>query len=62
MSATGIRKAALLLRTLDPATAGELLGAAPPEVVKQIATELVYLDATGQATGGPAPALSLIHI
>ena len=64
MSATGIRKAALLLRTLDPATAGELLGAAPPEVVKQIATELVYLDATGQATGEPAPAvefLGLLH-
>lgn len=47
MVATGIRKAALLLKRLDPDTAGKLLKAAPPETVTQIAAELVYLDVAG---------------
>jgi len=42
---TGIRKAALLLKNLEPTTAAELLKATPPEVVKRIAAELVVLDA-----------------
>ncbi len=64
MASAGIRKAALLLRSLDPKTAGQLLGATPPEIVKQIATELVYLDATGQAGGSAESAvefLGLLH-
>lgn len=49
MSASGLRKAALLLMGLDPSTAGELLKAAEPEVVTQIAAELAYLQAAGDA-------------
>ncbi len=48
MALSGVQKAALLLMGLDPETAGELLKAAPPEVVTQIAAELVYLGATRQ--------------
>lgn len=51
MAATAVRKAALLLRNLDPEIAGELLGAAPPDTVKQIATELATLDAAGEPDG-----------
>ena len=64
MAETGVRKAALLLRSLDPDVAGELLKAAPPDVVKQIVAELVYMDATGQAADGMQPAvefLGLLH-
>lgn len=64
MAETGVRKAALLLRSLDPDIAGELLKAASPDVVKQIVAELVYMDATGQAEGGAQPAvefLGLLH-
>jgi flagellar motor switch protein FliG len=57
---TALRKAALLLRSLDPHTAGELLGAAPPETVKQIATELASLDATGQGGGESDPAAEFL--
>ena len=42
--AGGIRKAALLLMGLDPATAAELLRSASPEIVTQIAAELAYLQ------------------
>jgi len=62
VASTGIRKAALLLRNLDPKTAGELLGATPPEIVKQIATELVYLDATGQANGSAESAIEFLGL
>jgi flagellar motor switch protein FliG len=51
VAATAVRKAALLLRNLDPEIAGELLGAAPPDTVKQIATELATLDAAGEPDG-----------
>ena len=50
---TGIQKAALLLASLDPGTAGELLKAARPDTVTQIAAELVYLDATGRGRARP---------
>jgi len=40
---TGIQKAAMLLRTLDPATAGQLLQAAPPEAVPEIAAEILCI-------------------
>lgn len=43
-AAGGIRKAALLLMGLDPATAAELLKSASPEIVTQIAAELAYLQ------------------
>jgi len=64
VTAAGVRKAAILLRNLSPQTAGELLGAAPSETVKQIATELVYLDATGQTGGdtGSAPAVEFLGL
>ena len=62
MAVSTARKAALLLRRLDPATAGELLGAAPPETVKQIATELATLDATGQGAGPEDPAAEFLGL
>jgi len=62
VNAAGARKAALLLRNLDPDTAGELLGAAPPESVKQIATELASLGAAGQADGGSDPAAEFLGL
>ena len=48
MTSAAIQKAAMLLASLDPGTAGELLKAARPETVTQIAAELVYQDATGR--------------
>jgi flagellar motor switch protein FliG len=48
MGLSGKRKAAMLLTTLDTATAAELLKGQPPEVVQDIAMELSQLDATGQ--------------
>jgi len=62
VAATAARKAALLLSHLDPATAGELLGAAPPEAVKQIATELVTLQTTGEAAGAADPAAEFLSL
>jgi flagellar motor switch protein FliG len=55
VGSNGIRKAATLLMSLDPATAAELLKSADPETVKQIAAELAYLQAAGS---GKAPALA----
>ena len=49
MASPGIRKAALLLMGLDSSTAAELLKAADPEVVTEIAAELAYLQASGAA-------------
>lgn len=53
MGVNGIRKAATLLMSLDPATAAELLKSASPETIKQIAAELAYLRSAGH---GQAPA------
>lgn len=55
MSASGFRKAALLVMGLEPTTAAELLKSAPPEAVTEIAAELAYLEASGQG-GAPAAA------
>jgi flagellar motor switch protein FliG len=44
---TGIRKAAILLMSLDATTASELLKGLHPDAVTNIAVELAYLDATG---------------
>jgi len=49
MSISGRRKAAMLLLSLDAATASELLKGQPQEVVQEIAMELSHLDASGQA-------------
>ncbi|MBE0534093.1 MAG: hypothetical protein IH624_00385 [Phycisphaerae bacterium] len=49
MGITGRRKAAMLLLSLDAATASELLKGQPQEVVQEIAMELSHLDASGQA-------------
>ena len=51
MVAEGRRKAAMLLRTLEPNTAAELLKAAEPGVVTEIAAELAYLDSSGYDPG-----------
>jgi len=48
VTVTGTRKAALLLMNLDPTTAGELLQSAEPNVIREIASELAYLQAVGQ--------------
>jgi flagellar motor switch protein FliG len=51
----GMRKAAMLLMSLDPGTAAELLKSAGPEVITRIAAEVAYLQATGHEKT-PAPA------
>ena len=47
MVLTGKQKAAMLLMSLDAATATELLKGVKPEVVQELAVELAYLDAAG---------------
>lgn len=47
MAVTGAKKAALLLMSLDPPAAAELLKAAEPAMVKEIAAELLCLRMTG---------------
>ena len=47
MAITGIHKAAILLMSLDAATASELLKGLHPDTVTNLAVELAYLDATG---------------
>ncbi|MHC4640467.1 MAG: FliG C-terminal domain-containing protein [Planctomycetota bacterium] len=47
MTLTGRQKAAMLLMSLDAATAAELLKGINPELVQELAVELAYLDATG---------------
>jgi len=42
------RKAALLLMSLDPGTAGELLKTAPTETITEIVAELACLNASGE--------------
>jgi len=44
---TGKQKAALLLTSLDAATAAELLKGVDPRMVRELAVELSYLDASG---------------
>jgi flagellar motor switch protein FliG len=48
MALRGKRKAAMLLASLDVATATELLKGQPQEVIQEIAMELSQLDSTGQ--------------
>ncbi|MBN1359598.1 MAG: hypothetical protein JW993_03350 [Sedimentisphaerales bacterium] len=48
MALTGKQKAALLLTSLDPATAAELLKGVDARIVQELAVELSYLDAAGQ--------------
>ncbi|OHB63321.1 MAG: hypothetical protein A2Y77_06890 [Planctomycetes bacterium RBG_13_62_9] len=45
---TGKQKAALLLASLDAATAAEMLKGIDPKTVQDLAVELSYLDAAGQ--------------
>ena len=47
MVLTGKRKAAMLLMSLDTATAVELVKGLDPEVVQELAVELAHLDAAG---------------
>jgi len=48
LALTGKQKAALLLTSLDVATAAELLKGVDAEMVQELAVELSYLDAAGQ--------------
>lgn len=50
MTLTRKQKAAMLLMSLDTATASELLRDVKPEIVRELAIELAYLDAAGYAT------------
>ncbi|HUS71993.1 MAG TPA: FliG C-terminal domain-containing protein [Sedimentisphaerales bacterium] len=47
MALTGKQKAAMLLMSLDAATAAELLKGVKPDLVQEVAMELAYLDAAG---------------
>lgn len=47
MALTGRQKAAMLLMSLDAATAAELLKGLDPEVVQELAVEVAYLDTAG---------------
>ncbi|MHC4109921.1 MAG: FliG C-terminal domain-containing protein [Planctomycetota bacterium] len=51
MALTGKQKAAMLLMSLDAATAAELLKGVNPELVQELAMELTYLDAAGYQSG-----------
>ena len=53
MTKAGARKAAMLLRNLDPTTAGELLQSAEPEMLTEIAVEVAFLE-QGDAGGARA--------
>jgi flagellar motor switch protein FliG len=48
---TGKQKAAMLLMSLDAATATELLKGVNPELVQELALELAHLDAVGYRSG-----------
>lgn len=53
MASPGAHKAALLLMSLDPATAAELLKAARPEMVTEIVAELVSIKSSPAGRKGP---------
>ncbi|RPI61790.1 MAG: hypothetical protein EHM48_05095, partial [Planctomycetaceae bacterium] len=57
MALTGTRKAALLLMTLDSASAAELLKSASPDIVTEIAAELSAIQqaapAARESAAGP---------
>jgi flagellar motor switch protein FliG len=57
MELRGVQKAAMLLTTLDPATALELLKGQPQEVIHRVALELSQLDARGMT--GPENAATI---
>lgn len=52
----GIRKAAMLLMSLDPATAAELLKSARPETITRLAAEVAMLRSAGARGASPEPA------
>ena len=54
MSTTGARKAAMLLRNLDPSTAAELLQSARPEMLTDIAVEVAFLEQSGAGADSDA--------
>ena len=54
----GKRKAAMLLASLDAATATELLKGQPQELIQEIAVELSHLDASGQIEPEEAAAVA----
>jgi len=49
---SGKQKAAMLLMSLDPATAAELLKGVDPEAVQELAVEVAYLDVNGFGNSG----------
>lgn len=48
MAISGTKKAAMLLMTLDPNSASELLSVVKPETATEIATEMAYLNGSGK--------------
>ena len=60
MSTTGARKAAMLLRNLDPSTAAELLQSAGPEMLTEIAVEVASIE-QGSAGMGDASQESVLE-
>lgn len=52
MGLSGKQKAAMLLMSLDAATAAELLKGVDPETVQELAVEVAYLDMSGQHKTG----------
>lgn len=52
MALTGKQKAAMLLMSLDAATAAELLKGVEPNVVQELAVELAHLDAASRRSTG----------
>ena len=48
MASSATRKAAMLLMSLDPSSAAELLKGATPEFVTDVVAEMAYLKASGQ--------------
>ncbi len=58
MEFTGKQKAALLLMSLDPGTASELLKGVDQETIKDLAVELAYMDAAGFKNSGQSISLA----
>ena len=51
MALTGKQKAAMLLMSLDPATATEMLRGLHPDVIQELAVEMAHLDTAGREIG-----------
>ncbi|OHB56491.1 MAG: hypothetical protein A2Y07_09200 [Planctomycetes bacterium GWF2_50_10] len=57
MAVSGLKKAAMLLMSVDPVTASELLRGLGPDVVTNIAMEIANLDASGYSPANEGPTI-----